>query len=719
MDVIKYIIENNDEEEEEIRQKLLADNYGPGQIDSFLSDAKLPFWKRGNLKVDDKRKSGYPADEILKIKSRVLILEAETGVGKTTQLPRILLDDTPNKILITQPRILVSRSIAERLAGQFGEQPGPGKTVGYITGPYKEYSKENKIWVMTEGVLNHYLINEERRKELLSSISYFILDEVHEKTLEMDLILYYLHESLKSSEYNFKLIITSATFNPKKYAKYFHDFDPVIAKIAGETAQKEVIFLPAPVPNYIETAIKIIDQIIKDPKYKDKVPNKDILIFLPTLKSIGELESLLYSKIKSSRDQDYQSIYVSKLYSGIEKVEEEIIYKKVSELITLAGIPATRRIILSTDVSETGFTFTSLGYVIDSGFVNQSYYDPYTDANMLLISEISRDTARQRWGRVGRVSNGIVFPLYTEEEYKTKMNPERKAQIFLKPLSKFTLSLLIFSETKKGPFDYSNAYLFNRPPVDAMLRSFDTLVKTGSVDRNSRITQIGRILESFRSSPQRAKVILYAMEYFCVHQAIVVVAMLEIGIEKLIDFNLCTIPCGNEYQSDFLSYYCLYETFRKNRFKPNFLQSNGFKYNTFITLEDDILTIKKSMMEEAKMPLINIELSNDKLAMGLNYAFIKAGYFTNIAVADPQNPGYYIPEFNQKIKGRINISLAYPAGYKYKSVLPKYIMYENILVRKMGPEETISYSFNTCTRLELEPYNTCLHLTRLLRSSFT
>ena len=330
---------------------------------------------------------------------RVVIIAGETGSGKTTQIPKFCMEagrGAAGRIGCTQPRRIAAITVAKRLAEELGEELG--RSVGYKI-RFDEQSSPNAIVkVMTDGIL----LAETQKDPFLNEYDTLIVDEAHERSLNIDFTLGILRDLVKKRR-DLKLVITSATIDTEKFSKAFDDA-PVI-EVSGRMYPVEVRYLPVnnhddpeqDDQGYVEAAVEAVDRIHRESR------QGDILMFMPTEQDITESIELL-------RGRQYPGVTVLPLYARLSAHEQAKVFSR----------GPGRKIVVSTNVAETSLTIPGIKYVVDSGLARIPHYSPRTRTTALPVSPISRSSADQRKGRCGRVSNGICIRLYDEADYGSR-----------------------------------------------------------------------------------------------------------------------------------------------------------------------------------------------------------------------------------------------------------------------------------------------------------
>lgn len=435
--------------------------------------------------------------------NRVLVLKSDTGSGKSTAFPAALFSAFFKKgaggIACAQPRVLNAVTIVRDLVSS-GFYPffKLGENIGYQTGPAKKAAKFGLTY-MTIGVLSMQL-KTMTDDLLMHKYRFIIVDEVHEASLEQAMLLFSLRNFMQRNANNPNLpyvILTSATFDTKKFLRYFGVLtddikQPNLIQVAGFTYPlEEVWLLENSTTNYIKTAVDFVEKIHLE-NLNDKPENADILIFLPGMGEITKirqgLEKLnikLFNKKKpifmpltvvsetvSGNKPEYIAVFTSP-----DNLEVEISKKKMKPL---------RRVILSTNVAETGVTIDTLKYVIDSGFNRTPEFNPNFSTNTLITKAATKSMIRQRMGRANRKSVGVFYPMYPKYVFE-KLDDIQLGNIETDDMSGILLGLLYEqvkrdnSDNYEGPLDISRIDMLDMPPVDSFAHGLEKLYSIGFI----------------------------------------------------------------------------------------------------------------------------------------------------------------------------------------------------------------------------------------------
>lgn len=446
-----------------------------------------------SLPISAKRK------EIVKaLKSnQVIIVAGDTGSGKTTQLPKMCLEALEDDELLigcTQPRRIAATSVANRVAEELGVH---GNVVGYKIRFQDHTSASTKIKFMTDGVL----LAETRQDRELKQYSAIIVDEAHERSLNIDFLLGYLKQLTKRRP-ELKIIVTSATIDTDAFSRHF-DNAPIV-NVSGRNYPVAVSYHPPPheekgeYETIIDHCVDTVTQLFTTR------PEGDILIFLATERDIRECCKLL--------DNKFQNTTILPLFGRLPAHDQKRIFLKTKNL----------KIIVATNVAETSLTVPGIRYVVDSGYARISHYNARAKTTSLPVTRISRASCDQRKGRCGRVGPGICLRLYSEEDYLDR--PE-----FTQPeLKRSNLADVILQMVSLKLGD-PNHFPFIDPPFKNSVREgYRLLQELGAIDKNSRLTKKGKLMSTLPIDPCIARIILEANERNCLREIKIIGSLLAI-----------------------------------------------------------------------------------------------------------------------------------------------------------------------------------------------
>jgi ATP-dependent helicase HrpA len=475
----------------------------------------------------------------------VVIVSGETGSGKTTQLPKICLElgrGVRGLIGHTQPRRIAARSVAGRIAEELATPPGA--VVGYKVRFTDRTQPGAYIKLMTDGIL----LAETQTDRLLSAYDTIIVDEAHERSLNIDFLLGYLKQ-LTARRPDLKLVVTSATLDAERFARHFGTPGrpaPVI-EVSGRTYPVEVRYRPL-AQSEEDDEEPLEEAIVGAVEELWREGPGDILVFLPGEREIRETQDLL---VRGLARRPYASaVEILPLYARLSVERQQRVF---------AG-SGGRRIVLATNVAETSLTVPGVHYVVDPGLARVRRYSLRNKVGLLQIEKISRASAEQRAGRCGRVAAGICVRLYGEEDFTAR--PRFTDPEILR--SSLAAVILRMAALELGPVD---AYPFLDPPSPrAIADGYQLLQELGAVDARNAITALGRDLAKLPVDPRIGRMIVAAKEAGCLAEVLVIASALAVPdprerpLEKQQAADQAHLRFRDE-RSDFLSLIVLWQFF--------------------------------------------------------------------------------------------------------------------------------------------------------------
>ena len=436
---------------------------------------------------------------------QVVIVCGETGSGKTTQLPKICLElgrGRDGMIGCTQPRRIAARSLATRLAKELGV--AGSHAVGYKI-RFNDHTDDNTfVKVMTDGIL----LAETHSDHSLWQYDTLIIDEAHERSLNIDFLLGYVKQ-LMIKRPDLKIIITSATIDTQRFSKHF-DGAPVI-EVSGRTYPVEVRYRPEHFLDESEDSVSIDDAVVKavDEIFRE-THEGDVLIFLPGEREIRDCDEAL-------RKHHPAHTEVLPLYSRLSNAEQDRVFQ-------LSG---RRRIVLSTNVAETSLTVPGIRYVIDAGVARINRYSARSKINQLQIEPISQASAKQRSGRCGRVASGIAVRLYSEEDFNAR------PQFTTPEILRTSLADVILRMKSLGLGEIQD-FPFVEPPSPRMIEDgYRQLFELGAVDEKKALTALGWKLAKFPVDPAIARMLLAGEREACLTEVLIIASALSVQDPRL------------------------------------------------------------------------------------------------------------------------------------------------------------------------------------------
>jgi len=464
------------------------------------------------IRYDDSLPIAAKRDEIKKAlaENQVLVIAGETGSGKTTQLPKICLElgrGSHGLIAHTQPRRIAARSVAARVAEELGTPLGG--LVGYQVRFEDQSDANTLVKLMTDGIL----LAETQHDRLLERYDTIIVDEAHERSLNIDFLLGYL-KTLLHRRPDLKLIITSATIDLERFSKHF-DGAPII-EVSGRTYPVDTWYRPLTSEqdeegNQVEDDLTVdqailasLDEIAHHERSEGKGPG-DVLVFLPGEREIRDAAEIL-------RKAQLRHTEILPLYARLSPAEQQRIFQSHSG----------RRVVLATNVAETSLTVPGIRYVIDTGTARISRYSYRAKVQRLPIEAVSQASANQRKGRCGRVEPGICIRLYSEEDFNGRpafTDPE----ILRTNLAAVILQML---HLRLGAID---AFPFIEPPDGkAISDGFNLLQELSAVNRENQLTPLGRQLARLPIDPRMGRMLLEGARQGSLQEVLIVASALSV-----------------------------------------------------------------------------------------------------------------------------------------------------------------------------------------------
>ncbi|CAF3634772.1 unnamed protein product [Rotaria socialis] len=435
------------------------------------------------------------------IYGRVLILKADTGSGKSTQLVQYLADAllaTQGQIICTQPRRLAARALASRVAEEFGCKLG--EEVGLHIGVSRALvSARTRIRFVTEAVL----LNEYYNDPMLTAYSVVIIDEAHERRIDTDLLLGAMKICLKQRK-DIRLIIMSATLDDKLLCNYYND--ACFMNIPGRTFPIEDEYASEDPEDYVDAAIKKTFEILASEQ------SGDILVFLTGPEEIYRAINQISSNVKC-----YGSILLLPLHGKLNEEEMNLVFK--------ASPNRERKIIFATNVAETSITIDGIRHVIDSGMVKEMMWDPQSKTRALKVGYTTQSSVMQRRGRAGRTAIGKCYHLYTIDTYESLEVCPRAEILCIRP------SIAVLKLKYLGIGDDVSEFDWLEPPTrESIQDAVDNLMALGALDpKTKKLTEIGWTMAKLGLEPMLSAMILTGEKYNCLSYVLALAGMLQIS----------------------------------------------------------------------------------------------------------------------------------------------------------------------------------------------
>ena len=469
----------------------------------FVSRAPFPF-TYPDLPITERR------EELLDVieANQVVVVAGETGSGKSTQLPKFCLElgrgQNGVRIGHTQPRRIAARSIAERLASELGTDLGAA--VGYAVRFTDEVGPDTLVKVMTDGIL----LNEIQRDRDLRAYDTIIVDEAHERSLNIDFLLGHL-KNLVARRHDLKVIITSATIDTERFSQHFGNAP--IVEVSGRTYPVEIRYRPLDAAMWGDSGddypnAEVLDQpaaVCAAVTELWREGSGDILAFFAGERDIRDAEEALL-------ELDLPNAEVVPLYARLSAAEQHRVF----------AAHTTRRIVLSTNVAETSLTVPGIRYVIDTGTARISRFNRRTKVQRLPIEPISQASANQRSGRCGRVAPGIAIRLYSEQDFASRDE-------FTEPeIQRTNLAAVILRMKAARLGDIERFGFVDAPDSRSIADGMALLRELGALDNDDRITDLGRRIDRLPVDPRIARMVLAGAEMHCLDEVLIIAAGLSV-----------------------------------------------------------------------------------------------------------------------------------------------------------------------------------------------
>ncbi|NWW27364.1 DHX36 helicase, partial [Falcunculus frontatus] len=578
---VEYLCEKNEQDtdlDEQLKEDLVKKRSDPRYIEMQRFRENLPSYGM--------------REELVKLinNNRVTVISGETGCGKTTQVTQFILDDhierglgSTCRIVCTQPRRISAISVAERVAAERAEGCGNGRSTGYqIRLQSRLPRKQGSILYCTTGIVLQWLQSDKH----LSSISHIVLDEIHERNLQSDVLMSIIKDLLNVRQ-DLKVILMSATLNAEKFSEYFDHcpmihipgftfpvveylLEDVIEKLGQvytpekmdrrlhwrkgfmqghvsrpEKEEKEEIYrqqwpgyLRQLQGRYSASTIDALEMMDDDKVDLDLVAalirhivleeeDGAILVFLPGWDNISTLHELLMSQVMFKSDR----FIIIPLHSLMPTVNQTQVFKKTP--------PGVRKIVIATNIAETSITIDDVVFVIDGGKIKETHFDTQNNISTMAAEWVSKANAKQRKGRAGRVQPGHCYHLYNGLR-ASLLDDYQLPEILRTPLEELCLQIKIL---KLGGIAYFLSKLMDPPSRDAVMLAVNHLMELNALDRQEELTPLGVHLARLPVEPHIGKMILFGALFCCLDPVLTIAASLSFK-------DPFVIPLGKEKVAD-------------------------------------------------------------------------------------------------------------------------------------------------------------------------
>lgn len=564
---------------------------------------------------------------------QVIVLQGETGSGKTTQIPQFCLESGIVKegqiVGCTQPRRVAAMSVAKRVADEMDVTLG--ETVGYSIRFEDCTSPRTKLKYLTDGML----LREAMTDPLLKAYGCVILDEAHERTLSTD-VLFGLLKEIIANRPDLKVVVMSATLDAEQFQKYFSDAP--LMKVPGRMFSVEMFYTPEPEKDYLEAAIRTVIQIHLCE------PAGDILLFLTGEVEIEDACKKVKKEIQNMGQGDMRELVAIPLYSTLSPQQQQKIFEPAPPP-RYPGGPEGRKCIIATNVAETSLTINGIVYVIDPGFAKQKVYNPRIRVESLLVSPISRASAQQRAGRAGRTQPGKCFRLYTEKAFG-ELQPQTYPEILRSNLGAVVLQL-----KKLGIDDLVHFDFMDPPAPETLMRALEMLNYLGALDDDGNLTPEGSLMAEFPLDPQLSKILVQSPRFNCSNEILSIAALISVP-------SMFLRPKEAQQQADaahaafahihgdHLTLLNAYHAFLKNSGNNNFCYDN-FINGRAMKQADSIREQLHRIMVRNNIRLCSTDFTSRDYSINIRKALL-SGYFMRVAHAE-RGGNYLTVKDNQAV----------------------------------------------------------------------
>jgi pre-mRNA-splicing factor ATP-dependent RNA helicase DHX38/PRP16 len=572
--------------------------------------------------------------------NQVIIIVGETGSGKSTQISQFLFDAGYHKyglIGCTQPRRIAAVNIAKRVE----EEMNRG-VVGYSIRFEDETDKRTRIKYMTEGIL----LRELAADKYLKSYSVVVVDEVHERSVNIDIILGMLKRILMKRR-DLKVIIMSATMNHGKISSFFNS--PLVYFVEGRSHPVDIKYLRVNVDDYVE---RIVKQIIFIHKNKER---GNILVFVTGKEDSSGIVKIINGEVGGCMNQAKEILIAFPLYSQLSNEQQEVAFKEEH---------GVRKCIVSTNIAETSLTVSNVKFVIDSGLCKVKVYKPSIGMDALITAPISQASANQRSGRAGRTAPGVCYRMYTEKTFKDEFLEEPVPEIRRTNLINAILAL-----KRLNVDDVFTFSLIDPPSHGNVVHSLNLLWILGALDDSGCLTRGGKVMSEFPLDLMLSKMLVCGIEYGCIYEMVVLVSLLSTdGIlldGKSGEYRNRRIVF-HERESDHLMLLNIFYEYERSRNKERFCEEYGINQKEI----ERAIKIKKQMERIVRQS--GVMIGKSRSVENTKMCICSSLYFN---VARKKGNKYVALNSGAACKLNVNSSL--------RESTPEYIVYQQFFMAKV------------------------------------
>lgn len=619
--------------------------------------------------------SSYPSytkrEAILKaLESYQLIyIIAKTGAGKTVLLPKFSLEYTKyqGKTAIILPKRIITLSAASFSAETLDVELGTAVGYVYKGSPKEMFNPQNKLIYMTTGIMVMSFVKD----PLLSDYDVIILDEAHERRVDIDIIMLFLKKLLESGKRpDLRVIIMSATIDPIKYQNYFSETKGKVINIGGQTMYEiNTYFLEEPSQSYMKTGLELVDKLVS------KENKKDMLFFITTSNEAFQL-------CRNIRNE-YPRIYCIEVYADMDR-DLKIYAEKRDKFLELGNYD--QKLVMATNVAESSLTIDGLKYVIDSGYELYSYYDPLHMANILEKRLITKAQALQRRGRVGRTEPGICYHLMTQKQFDS-LEEYPLPDILKHDVTLDLIKIILLTDSKTYDQGYQLAEQLMDPPRREYIDvSYELFNLYNIIDQDHKLTKIGYDISQFSSLPlNQSLFLIYAYQLYCAREASIIISMIEKTKGKINnlfykrDPTMCESGCqfSKKFirkiavsQGDHLTLLKLYQTFKSRKDQKKWADKYNIKLDFMNSISKSANKYYNKILNVSRAPKLS-RITNTNPTENIIQALIlshKHLVAKNLTTIYP----------TAKIKGEINKDSVIHLKHKKRDLENKKFIYDDL-----------------------------------------
>ena len=593
--------------------------------------------------------------------NRVVIICGETGSGKSTQIPQFLYrygwtggSNPIKRVGITQPRVISAVSLASRVAGELNCQIG--SSVGF-TVRFDDHTDANETHIkyMTEGILIRELMSE----PLLDSYSVIMVDEVHERSVNTDILLALLKRILERRP-DLKLILSSATIDPATLAKFFST--NAVLSVQGKSYPIQIHHMKEPVADYVKASIDTVIRI-----HEEEMPG-DILVFLTGSDEVSEVVSTLMDYVRTEKQNASgdrkQKLFVLPLHSSLPSRDIFKVFETLPRSL--------RKVVVATNVAEASVTIPNITYVIDCGFVKMKFYSPITCSDSLVIVPISKSSAVQRSGRAGRTRAGKVYRLYTEKSF------ESLTQFTIPEIERTSTAGLLLQLKALGIHNILDLDMLCKPSDAQLASGLELLHALGALDDECNLMEpLGLQMAEFPCPPMLAKCLIEASKYSCTLEVVAIASMLMVESifqspssgQRAIAARRAKHALAVE-EGDLITYLNIHLQFVRQDMSQSWADKNYLKYKA-LARSVEIADRLKSLLRRFKIQLVSSDGDLDSVRKAL-----VTGFFANAVYLSGSTDERAI---YKTVKGDHTLYL-HPSSVVFTaSRPPKWLVYNELL----------------------------------------